>query len=133
MEKKKVHPGDLKIEELEERIAPGVLTVGVIANRDARARGRRGTPVSIVTTKPDLKRIVEGVLLSLDLDYSVFDIAEGTDPGHWKVTFFDRYRTAGRSIFDISLTAGGTPEQLKEDLRNQLESVFGRDTFGHTD
>ena len=55
--------------------------------------------MSIVTTKPDLKRIVEGVLLSLDLDYSVFDIAEGTDPGQWMVTFFDRYRTGGQSIF----------------------------------
>ncbi len=88
--------------------------------------------MSIVTTKPDLKRIVEGVLLSLDLDYSVFDIAEGTDPGQWKVTFFDRYRTAGQSIFDISLTVDGTPEQLSENLGNQLESFFGRDTVGYT-
>ncbi len=124
MEKKKVHPGDLKIEELEERIAPGVVTVGVIANRDARARGRRGTPVSIVTTEPDLKRIVEGVLLSLDLDCSVFDIAEGTDPGHWKVTFFDRRRLAGKRLFEISLTVDGTWERLKEELKNQLKSVF---------
>ena len=132
MEKKKVHPGDLKIEELEERIAPGVLTVGVIAHRDARVRGRGGRSVSIVTTKPDLKRIVEGVLLSLDLDYSVFDIAEGADPGQWMVTFFDRYRTGGQSIIDISLTVDGTPEQLSEDLRHQLESFFRRDTVGYT-
>ncbi len=88
--------------------------------------------MSIATTKPDRKRIVEGILLSLDLDYSVFDIAEGTDPGHWKITLFDRHRATGQSIFDISLTVGGTREQLKEDLRNKLESVLGHDTFSHT-
>ena len=88
--------------------------------------------MSIIITKPDLKRIVEGLLVSLDLDCSVFDIAEGTDPGHWKVTFFAQRRLAGKSIFNLSLTVGGTREQLKEDLRNQLASVFGRDTFGHT-
>lgn len=88
--------------------------------------------MSIATTKPDRKRIIEGILLSLDLDYSVFDIAEGTDPGHWKITLFDRHRTTGQSMFDISLIVGGTREQLKEDLRNKLESVFGRDTFSHT-
>ena len=88
--------------------------------------------MSIATTKLDLKQIVEGVLGSLDLDFSVFDIAEGTDPDHWKVTLFDRQRTAGQSIFDLSLTVGCTREQLKEDLRGQLESIFGRDALGHT-
>ncbi len=84
------------------------------------------------TTKLDLKRIVEDVLQSLDVDCSVFDIAEGSEPGDWKVTFFDRNRSSGQSIFHVSLNVGSNPSEgeVKDHISSHLERTFSRG--GHT-
>lgn len=80
------------------------------------------------TAKLDFRRIIEAVLQSLDVDYSVFDIAEGSEPGDWKVAFFDRNRTSGQSIFHVSLNVGGNASEgeVEEQIRSKLERTFSR-------
>ena len=82
--------------------------------------------MSTPTTKHELKRIIEGVLYSLDVPYSLFDVAEGPDPGDWKVTFFDRNRSAGRRIFCVSLTVDSSLSEdgVKEQVRSHLEKTL---------
>ena len=78
-------------------------------------------------TMIDVKLIAKSVLVSLDLDYVVFDVAEDSDPGTWKLTFFDGSRRRGGSLFQIPVIPTATyPEDVvRDEVRRQLTSRLG--------